>query len=371
MALYEIGEIRLRRGDLAAAEDAFRRADDLGKTPQPGLALLRLAQGKVHAASSLIASALEDESWDRLARARLLPAAVEIALAAGDAAGARVAADELQSIADTYGAPAFEAAARSAHGALLFAEGDAAAAATELRRGRNLWRQVGVPYELARIRLALAEVLSEQGDVEGGAGEAQAALAIFERLGAKPDTVRARRLSDGAGNALASNRQIVRTFMFTDIVDSTSLVEAMGDDSWAGVLRWHDEALRSRFTASQGEEIDQAGDGFFVAFADPDTAIACAVAIQRDLAEHRRAHGFSPRVRIGVHASTATTQGTGYQGKGVHRAARIGALAEGGEVLVSAETLTAASTPFETAQPRTVALKGMAEPATLVSVVWR
>lgn len=163
----------------------------------------------------------------------------------------------------------------------------------------------------------------------------------------------------------------MRTFMFTDIVGSTSLVEAIGDEAWAAVLRWHDQALRSQFAAHHGEEIDHAGDGFFVAFVDVESAIACAVAIQRALAEHRQTHGFSPQVRIGVHASEATSQGTGYHGKGVHRAARIGALADGGEILVSQETLAAAAAPFDTSAPRTVKLKGMSEPATVVAIRWQ
>jgi len=120
-----------------------------------------------------------------------------------------------------------------------------------------------------------------------------------------------------------------------------------------------------------GEEIDHAGDGFFVAFVDVESAIACAVAIQRALAEHRRTHGFSPQVRIGVHASEATSQGTGYHGKGVHRAARIGAFADGGEILASQETLAAAATPFDTSAPRTVTLKGLSEPATVVAILWQ
>ena len=107
-----------------AAEEAFRQAHQLGRDPQPGLSLLRLAEGKVDAARNAIKSALADDSRDQLARAQLLPAQVEIALAAGDAATARVAAEELGAIASTFGTPAMDAVALCARGQLQLATGD-------------------------------------------------------------------------------------------------------------------------------------------------------------------------------------------------------------------------------------------------------
>jgi len=122
-------------------------------------------------------------------------------------------------------------------------------------------------------------------------------------------------------------RRVEKTFMFTDIESSTNLVEVLGDDAWQGVLRWHNETLRSLFAEHRGEEVVATGDGFFVGFDSPDDALACAIAIQRNLAEHRRLNGFAPKVRIGVHASGATQVGRNFSGKGVHEAARIAALA--------------------------------------------
>src|SRR5207249_2110935 len=84
------------------------------------------------------------------------------------------------------------------------------------------------------------------------------------------------------------------------------LVEALGDEAWENLLRWHDQMLRSMFVAHQGEEVVATGDGFFVGFDTPEAALACAVAIQRGLAEHRVQHGFAPQVRIGLHATEAT-----------------------------------------------------------------
>jgi class 3 adenylate cyclase len=164
-------------------------------------------------------------------------------------------------------------------------------------------------------------------------------------------------------------RRVIKTFMFTDMVGSTVLVEALGDEAWSTLLRWHDDTLRSLFAAHQGEEAAATGDGFFVGFDSPEAALACAVAIQRRLAEHRQSSGFAPQVRIGLHASEATQVAQNFQGKGVHEAARIGALAGAGEILAS--RATAAGTRYQTSDPRSVALKGIAEPIEIVSVSWR
>jgi class 3 adenylate cyclase len=162
--------------------------------------------------------------------------------------------------------------------------------------------------------------------------------------------------------------RVAETFMFTDIVKSTNLVEAIGDEAWDALLRWHNETLRAVFAAHDGTEVVSTGDGFFVEFKTADAALACAVAIQRELAEHRRAHGFAPQVRIGVHTADATKVGSNFSGKGVHEAARIAALAEGGEILASRHTMTPR---FAASEPREVTLKGIAEPVEVVSVQWR
>jgi class 3 adenylate cyclase len=165
-------------------------------------------------------------------------------------------------------------------------------------------------------------------------------------------------------------RRVMKTFMFTDIVRSTALAEALGDDAWTDLVRWHDETLRALFAAHQGEEVVATGDGFFVGFDSPEAALGCAVAIQRRLAEHRRQHGFAPQVRVGVHASEAAQVGRNFRGKGVHEAARIAALAEGGEIVASAATVGTAS-PYAVSEPRPVTLKGISEPIEIVSVEWR
>src|SRR5919108_5366291 len=155
-------------------------------------------------------------------------------------------------------------------------------------------------------------------------------------------------------------RRVEKTFMFTDIVQSTNLVEALGDDAWQGVLRWHDEALRSMFAAHKGEEVTATGDGFFVGFDSPDEALACAVAIQRKLAEHRQTQGFAPQVRVGVHAAGATQVGRNFTGRGVHESSRIANMAQGGEILASRET--AGGSGFPVSDTRTVSVRGISEP---------
>ena len=163
-------------------------------------------------------------------------------------------------------------------------------------------------------------------------------------------------------------QRVEKTFMFTDIEKSTNLLEAMGDEAWQGLLRWHDETLRSLFAAHRGTEVTATGDGFFVAFDSPDEALACAVAIQRRLAEQRRTQGFAPQVRIGVHAAGATQVGQNFTGKGVHEASRICGLADGGQIVASRDTVTGAR--FEVSEPRMVDIRGIAEPVEIVVVDW-
>ncbi len=371
-ALYEIGEIRLRMGDFAAAEEVFRQAHDLGREPQPGLALLRLAQGKPDTALTLINSALVDETRDRLHRARLLPALVDIAIAAGNRSAAEVAAAELEEIARSYGTPALEASAAHGRAAVQLVAGDTASAKRHAKHSVQLWQELDAPYEAARARMMLGETYRADGDVENATMELEAARSTFERLGAVPDAQRtAELLGDEATVARTAGQSVIKTFMFTDMVKSTPLVEAIGDQAWQDVLRWHDQTLRALFARHGGEEIDHTGDGFFVAFSEVQGAAECAVDIQRTLTEHRRTHGFAPQVRIGLHATSAPRRGRGFAGKGVHTAARIMALAGPDEILVSEESLQGAPFRFPASEPRKVRLKGLTDPVSVVSVLWR
>ena len=204
--------------------------------------------------------------------------------------------------------------------------------------------------------------------------ELRAAKSAFDRLGASAAAAHAAELLGAEANASATPApRTVKTFMFTDIVQSTALVDAMGDEAWEDLLRWHDQTLRAVFAARAGDEIKvtHEGDGFFIAFDDSVTAVQCAVDIQRTLAEHRRTHGFAPQVRIGVHTTEATRRGRDFGGKGVHEASRIAGLAGGGEIVVSEATLAAEPVPFSASEIRFVNLKGISEAVGVAAIEWR
>jgi class 3 adenylate cyclase len=367
-AFHELGEVRLRMGDFVGATEAFEQARALGEEAQPGRAMLLLAQGSADAAAASIRGSLEELTWNRLARARLLPAQAAIARARSDAGTAAAAAAELDAIAEDFGTPAIRAAAAEAAGVAALLRDEPGEAGQRFRESRRLWREIDAPFEAGIASGLLGEALMAAADPEAAKLELEAARSTFERLGAKPDLARTDALLAGFGRPSAA--RTVRTFMFTDIVGSTALVEAIGDEEWHDLLHWHDETLRGCIKENAGEEVDHTGDGFFVAFPDARAALECAVSIQKKLAEHRRDHGFAPKVRIGVHAAEATARGGDYEGAGVHAAARIGALAGGNEVIASVETLEGIG-DVRVGEPREVELKGFAKPVEVVSVDWR
>lgn len=210
--LYEVGEIRRLRGDLAAAEEAYRAARDCGRDPQPGHALLRLAQGQTVAALASIQAALNSEQAGRLARARLLHALVEIALASSDLRTAAEAADELEETADLYASPGLRAGAGRARGTLLLAEGRPAEALAVLRASAKSWQELGAPYEAARARVLLAAAYAGVGDEDAAELERAAARVVFTRLGARPDLDRIEQSAPGAlpGGLSQREAQVLR-----------------------------------------------------------------------------------------------------------------------------------------------------------------
>jgi DNA-binding NarL/FixJ family response regulator len=196
-ASYAVGEVLRRRGDLAAAEVAFARARRLGWDPQPGLALLRLAQGRVDDAAAALRSTLASPPLvDRFAHARLLAAQVDVAIAAGALDQARAAAAELAAVEAALASPVISATAATAAGALRLAEGDPAAALERLRHALRRWRDLGLPYEEARARLLAGAAVTLLGDAEGGRVEREAARVAFERLGAAADARQAAALGE-------------------------------------------------------------------------------------------------------------------------------------------------------------------------------
>jgi DNA-binding CsgD family transcriptional regulator len=212
LAFYQQGELHRLRGELAEAEEAYRQASQWGRDPQPGLALLRLAQGQVDIAAAAIRRVV-DEADGFVARSRLLPAQVEILLAAGDVTGASAAAAELAGLAGGLGAPYLTAVAAHAQGAVLLAEGDPRAALGELRRAWRAWQELEVPYEAGRVRALLGLACRELGDRDGAEMELDAARWVFRELAAAPDLARVEALSGqaaaGAGGLTAREVQIL------------------------------------------------------------------------------------------------------------------------------------------------------------------
>jgi DNA-binding NarL/FixJ family response regulator len=184
-ASYLQGEVQRLLGDVADAEDAYRRAGQLGREPQPGLALLRLAQGDTAAAMTMIRRALA-ESAERPHRAALLPAMVEIMIAAGRADEARAACDELERIAAAYETGMLDAVAAQARGAVLLTEGDAEQALVALRRAAEGWQGLDAPYETARARALVARACRDLGDIDAAEMELGAAREALTALGAEP-----------------------------------------------------------------------------------------------------------------------------------------------------------------------------------------
>src|SRR5262245_45123460 len=185
-AAYQEGEIHRLRGELAEAEQAYGRASERGRDPHPGLALLRVAQGRVDVAVAASRRVLL-ETNDPLKRTRFLPAHVEIMLAASDLDEARRASSELNELAERFGLGLLSAMAQHAKGALALAEGDPRGAIDPLRQARDAWQNVGAPYLSARIRLLMARAFQALGDTDGVTLEVDAAKKIFDHLGAAPD----------------------------------------------------------------------------------------------------------------------------------------------------------------------------------------
>lgn len=188
-AMYREGELYRLRGEFGRANDSYRESSAHGHRPEPGLALMRLAQGKPTAAASAIRRAL-DEEQDPLTRPRLLDACVEIMLAAGDQATAATAAGELAEIAERFRAPLLGAMAARAAGAIHLASGDARAALTALRTAWRGWQDVDAPYDAARTRVLIGLAYRLLGDHDAVDMEFEAARQAFVRLGAKPDLTR-------------------------------------------------------------------------------------------------------------------------------------------------------------------------------------
>jgi ATP/maltotriose-dependent transcriptional regulator MalT len=213
-AAYMRGEVHLLQGELRPAEEAYREASRRGREPQPGLALLRLAQGDGEAAGASLRRALS-EATQPLRRAELLPAYIEIMLATGDLQAARDACRDLEAVAGRQGSRALGAMSDYARGAVDLAEGDAHTALVALRRACHAWQELEAPRETARTRVLVSRACAALGDLDTAAMELDAAADTFARLGAAPELARvealARRRTDPHAHGLTTRElQILR-----------------------------------------------------------------------------------------------------------------------------------------------------------------
>jgi DNA-binding CsgD family transcriptional regulator len=213
-AYYQLAEIQRLRGELAEAQEAYRRASQAGRDPEPGMSLLRLAQGRIDLAVPAIRRALE-EAQEPIARSRLLPGSVEVMLEAEDVGAARAAADELAGIAARFDAPYLHARAAQASGAVLLAEGDPRAALTKLRAAHRSWRDLEAPHQAAAVRLLIGVACQQLGDGASAELEFAAARGGLEELGAAPDLERLARLAGSTrpGGPLSRREREVLTLV--------------------------------------------------------------------------------------------------------------------------------------------------------------
>ena len=364
-ALAEIAEIRRRRGDLAGAWDMTQQAKAMGGGPVQLEALIVAEREGVEAAYYILDKAMRASKKDRTERALLIPAFTEIAIACGRADAATADVSELVELAWIADTNVLRGHAGGTRGRLQLAQGDPSGARQSFEAAIEAWIEARVPYERARDRLGLAEALLALGNRVGAQAEAEAAKGDLDELGAAPESQRAATLLARISAAPAAS---LTTLMFTDLVGSTSLVEAIGDAAWRDLSAWVEATMRRAFGEYHGREIDHAGDGFLVTFGSSRDAIACAQEIQRRLAAHRKEHGYAPQVRIGIHTAEVITEGATVRGAAVHRAARICALAKGDEIVASRQAIEDAGqhgTPL-----RSVELRGVPGAVEIGSIEW-
>jgi DNA-binding CsgD family transcriptional regulator len=249
-AYYEEGELRRLQGRFDEAERAYADGSQFGRRPEPGLALLRLAQGRAASARSVIARALEEDP----ANPRLLEAALTIALARQDVAGARTLAERLRRAGGSDVPPLLDAIATRAEGEVLLAEGEPAAALRSLRAAWDLWQELDGPFDTARVRVGIARACRALGDEETARLETAAARRSFEELGAAPALAELDRLAGERLNGLSAREEEVLRHIAAgqtnrEIADELGISERTVDRHVSNLYTKLDVSTRAAATA--------------------------------------------------------------------------------------------------------------------------
>ena len=255
-AYYVEAELHRLRGEHESAEVAYREASRWGRRAEPGLALLRVAQGRPAAGMTMITRAI-DEAPHQLARAPLLDALVEIAIAAGAVEQARSAADELAHLVHVSASPVLAAIAARADGSARLAAGDPRAALGALRQAAHQWQALDAPYDLARVRVGLGLACRALGDADGAAIELATAREVFDRLGAKPDVRRVDEIGGAAapvpGGLSAREVEVIRGLAAgrtnREIADALGISERTVDRHVSNIFTKLDVSSRAAATA--------------------------------------------------------------------------------------------------------------------------
>jgi class 3 adenylate cyclase len=361
----ELAAVAEASGDLEEAERRLRRSlDRYGwASSMVGALHARLAEiaarrGRMSDAEAELEQArscraLAQSPWGRAAD--LHRAEAVVAGSCGSLDAAAVAFTRALEIYRQWQLPLHAAATLHAWGRVLLGAGDRAGAVEKLNEALDVYQrcQVGAPW--------LEGVLADKLDAQGGAGASTSASI---------DVVAAGVLRDQPDLAPHASEDGTVTLLFTDVEGSTALNEELGDRRWLEILAHHHALVRDQVRAHGGDEVKSAGDGFMLAFASARRGVECAVAIQRAVAAEP---GQTPlRVRIGVHTGEVVRSGDDFFGRHVNLAARIGAAAAGGEVLISAVTreLVAGTGDLAVADGRDVELKGFEAPQRVYAVNW-
>ena len=244
-AQYEIGEIRLRMGDLAGADEAFRRAHELARDPHPGAAMLLAARGEPAAALRSLETSNPSGVLDEM---RCLAVKVDLACALGELETAEAAVLKAEALAAELHGLGVQVLAVQAAGTVELARGKAEAHKT-LRHALRMWQEIDAPYETALVRMLLARALGQTGDSAGARREGEAALATFKKLGAGPDVMRAKRALDEPANTVLTPTAAQRTLFFSDMVGSDAAGRSdrrRGVDRTGHLAGQRDEAVLCR-----------------------------------------------------------------------------------------------------------------------------